>query len=104
MLKKYRGKIKNYRNKYFITGFFEVGKTCIINQNVPRFAAIASTWNFFQISDCFELSNIIKKEIRNARYVPKRLSKNTTEKILKHFSTKKDATKHYILHTKELQS
>lgn len=103
---KYHGSHKIYRNKYFITGFFEIGKTCTVyqQQKEQRQAAIASQIKFLKISDALELSKIIKDEIRNARYVRKRLDEKTTKKILKYFSNKKDHTRQYITFTDSLKN
>ena len=103
---KYHGSLRNYRNKYFITGFFKIGKTCIVyEQNVdPRKATIASQIKFLKISDALELSKIIKKEIRNARHVRKRLDEKNTKRILKYFSNKKDHTRQYITFTNSLKN
>lgn len=103
---KYHGYFRNYRDKYFITGFFEIGKTCLIHQQKKpiRKAVIASRRKFLKISDALELSKIIKNEIRNARHTPKRLDEKTTKRILKYFSNKKDYTKQYITFTNLLKN
>lgn len=103
---KYHGSFRNYRNKYFITGFFEIEKTCLIYQPKKpiRIAAIASRMKFLKISDALELSKIIKKEIRNARHAPKRLDEKTTKRILKYFSNKKDHTRQYVTFTNSLKN
>jgi len=101
---RYRGIDKRFRKKYFITGFFEIGKTFLVHEQKESFrkAVAATRWKFFKISDALELSKIIKREINNGRHAPKRLDEKDTNKILKHFSKKKDQTKKYISVTKAL--
>jgi len=103
---RYRGKIRKYKKKYYITGYFKIGETCKVHQRArpTRKAAIASKIKFYKISDAFELSKLVKKEIANARYVSKRFNESNTKKILKHFSKKKDQTKRYISYTKFLEN
>jgi len=101
---RYRGIDKRYRKKYFITGFFEIGKTFLVHEHKEsiRKAVEATRWKFFKISDALELSKILKREINNGRHAPKRLDEEKTKMILKYFSDKKDQTKQFISRTREL--
>jgi len=103
---RYRGIDKRYRKKYFITGFFVIGKTFDVHEpNKPvRKAVKASRLKFFKISDAKELSTILKRKIHNGRHAPKRLDEKETKKILKHFSKKKDQTKKFISFTESKQN
>ena len=103
---RYRGFDKKYRKKYFITGFFEIGKTFSVHEKKSdvRIAVKASRLMFFKISDACELSTIINRKIHNGRHAPKRLDEIDTKKILRHFSKKKDQTKKFISFTQSKQN
>jgi hypothetical protein len=100
---KYCGKIAQFRNKYYITGFFEIGKTSLVDVTKPRIAIKAKTQHFYKIKDSLELSKIIGKDIQNARYAPKRLNERQTQKILEHFADKIDCTKEYSSFTSSIE-
>jgi len=103
---RYMGSDKKYRKKYFITGYFKIGQTCLVQhkKNQLEKVAIASNWKFFKISDAKELSKILGQKIHNGRDPPKRLDEKDTKKILKHFSKKKDQTRKYISETESKQN
>jgi len=105
---KYAGRDKNLREKfgkkYCITGYYEIGKT----KNVNWGRAVQSKKTcFYNMNDSFPLEKIDgwnPNWNRNPRYTKKHLSMEDTQKIIKHFSNKKNRISFYIRETKKLYS
>ena len=105
---KYVGRDKDLREKfgkkYCITGYYEIGKT----KRVKWGCAIQSKKTcFYSMEDSYPLEKIDgwnNKWERNPRYASNHLSVEDTEKILKHFSDKKNRISDYIRETKNLCS
>ena len=103
---KYVGRDKDLKEKfdkkYCITGYYEIGKT----KRVKWGCAIQSKKTcFYSMEDSYPLEKIDRrryKSLRNSRWARKHLSVEDTEKILKHFSGKKNRILDYRRETKNL--
>lgn len=102
-LTKYTGLINNYKNQYFITGFYKIGKTTWINDKRPRFGIIASKGKFVSIDDAFPYDKLVNRRVLNSRWEKKILSEDKVAKLLKYFEKTRDATRQYSKTTKELK-
>jgi hypothetical protein len=91
---------KRFGRKYCITGYFEIGKTKNVNWG---YAIQSKKTCFYSMKDSYPLEKILmERELRHPRYARKHLSVEDTEKILKHFSGKKNRVLDYIRETKTL--
>ena len=104
---KYVGLDKDLREKfgkkYCITGYYEIGKT----KPVIWGCAIQSKKTcFYSMEDSYPLEKIDRKykSLHNPRGASHHLSVEDTEKILKHFSSKKNRISDYRRETKNLYS
>ena len=99
---------KKFGKKYCITGYFEIGKTKRVNWDDDWGYAIQSKKScFYSMEDSYPLEKIDRrryKSLRNPRGASHHLSVEDTEKILKHFSGKKNRILDYRRETKNLYS
>ena len=100
---KYTGLIKNYKNQYFVTGFYKLGKTGWINDEKPRYAVKASKGKFVAIGEAFPYDKLVNKKILNPRWEKKILSKEQVETLLCYFEKTRDVSKEYSSETRELK-
>jgi len=100
---KYTGLIKNFKDQYFITGFYKIGKTTQINDKKPRYAIKASKAKFVSIQEAYPFQKLVNKEILNSRNAKKKLSKVQVKKLINYFEKTKDVSKKYSSETRELK-
>jgi len=103
---KYEGQKKEFRGKYFITGYYKLSKITknkIRDPKGDRYAVKANDARFFAIEDSYPLEKIAKKIIRNPRWIkPKHLSESHTKSILSHFQNKTNRRRDFVKLTKRL--
>ena len=113
---KYVGRDKDLREKfgkkYCITGYYEIsgmersndGKFIMKHYNNTGKAVKCEDPHFYSMEDSYPLEKIDAKykSLPNPRYARKHLSVEDTEKILKHFSGKKNRILDYRRETKNL--
>ena len=97
---KYTGLIKNFKDQYFITGFYKIGKTGWINDKKPRYAIKASKAKFVSIQEAYPYHKLVNKRILNPRWEKKKLSKEQVKKLISYFKKTKDVSKEYSSETK----
>jgi len=100
---KYTGLIKNFKNQYFITGFYEIGKTTWINDKKPRYAIKASKAKFISIQEAYPFEKLVNKKIQNTRHTNKKLTTQQVKKLLAHFEKTTDVSRKYSAKTRELK-
>lgn len=99
---RYTGKIKKFRDKFFITGYYKIDKICNVSDNIIRYAVHADKPKFVRIQDALPLHDIMKYSSKNSRHIPKRLTAKKVSIILKYFQDKENVVKEYTKET-ELQ-
>ena len=100
---KYIGKIKKYRGKFFITGYYKISKISRVpDKDGSRIAVLTDKPIFLRIQDALPLYKIVKDIPKNPRHVIKRLEKKQTDIILEHFKNKKNMIKEYTRETEVL--
>ncbi|MGQ0794833.1 MAG: hypothetical protein ACT4N5_01440 [Nitrosopumilaceae archaeon] len=89
---KYKGKEGKFRNKYFITGYYEIG---FQDKLTGHIAVRAKKGVFVKIDDAIPLETIIDKIKDNSRWLKKKLNQEKTNEILEKLNEKTNYISRY---------